>query len=192
MVQDIIVEILCDYLAVFNGYLAKIGLVLIFGLVFESVILHDMIIKFRAYVKIYFFTLYLEKLKLMNPLKEEIFSLFFIDKIVLIVEILENLDYHGQLFIIKAIDDYKAERAIINVFYLFSVKNRTINAISKFFTFNRQKNQFAIIFLVLNSIKLLNRIIYPLLNVVEYIVKKVTFDIFRFCHFLLTFIRSFL
>lgn len=192
MVKDIIVKKLCYCLAIFNGCLATIGLVLIFGLVFESVILQDIIIKFRAYIKTYLLTLYLEKLRLINPLKEEIFSLFFIDKIVLIVEILENLDYYSQLFLIKAIDDYKAERAIINVFYLFSVKNRMINAISKFFTLNRQNSQFVMILLVFELIKQFNRIICPLLNVVEYIIEKIRFNALRFCNFLLTFIRSFL
>lgn len=190
MVQDIIVEILCEYLADFCKCLAKIGLILTFALIIESTIVHGIIFKFRAYVKTYFFTLYLEKLRLINPKKKEIFSLFFIDEIVLIVKILEDLDYHSQLFIIKAINDYKAERAIINIFRLFSFKNRVINAISKYFTLNRQNDQFAIILLLLDFVKPFNWIFCPLLNAVEYVIEKVTFNVLKMCKTLLLFLRS--
>jgi hypothetical protein len=190
MVQDIIVEILCEYLAILCQYLAEIGFVLICALIIESTIVHDLISKFRAYIKMYFVTIYLEKLRLMNPTRKEIFSLFFIDEIVFIVEMLEDLDYHGQLFIIKAINDYKAERAIVNIFRLFSFKNRVLDAISKYFTLNRQKDQFALIILFFDFVKPFYWIICPLLNALEYVIEKVTFNILTFCKTLLIFFRS--
>lgn len=190
MVQDIIIEILCEYLADLCKCLAKIGFILTFALIIESTIVHGIIFKFLVYVKTYFFTLYLEKLRLINPKKNEIFSLFFIDEIILIVKFLEDLDYHGQLFIIKAINDYKAERAIVNIFRLFSFKNRVVNAISKYFTLNRRNDQFAMILLSLDFIKPFNWIICPLLNAVEYVIEKVTFNVLKMCKTLLLFLRS--
>ena len=190
MVQEILIEIFREYSATLCLYLAKIGFVLICALIFESTIVHGLIFKFQTYVKMYFVTIYLEKLRLINPTKKKIFSLFFIDKIVLIVEILENLDYHGELFIIKAINDYKAERAIVNIFRLFSFKSRVISAISKYFTLNRLNYQFALIIFFFHFVKFFNWIICPLLNIAEYTIEKVTFNVLKFCKLLSIFFRS--
>jgi hypothetical protein len=190
MVQDIIVEILCEYLEILCRYLAEIGFFLICALMIESTIVHGLISRFQTYIKVYFITMYLETLRLLDPTRKEIFSLFFIDEIVFIVKILEDLDYHSQLFIIKAINDYKAERAIVNIFRLFSFRNRVVDAISNFFTLNRQKNQFALIILLFTFFKLFYWIIRPLLNALEYVIEKITFNILTFCKTLLIFLRS--
>ena len=67
MVQEIIIEI-------FSEYLANIGFVITFALIIESAMMHGIIFKFRTRIKVYFITLYLEKVRQLNPTKKEIFD----------------------------------------------------------------------------------------------------------------------
>lgn len=183
MVQEIIIEI-------FSEYLANIGFVITFALIIESAMMHGIIFKFRTRIKVYFITLYLEKVRQLNPTKKEIFSLFFIDEIVAAVEVLEDLERQSQLFIAKAINDYKAEQSIINVLKLFSFKNRMLNKVSKYFTMDREESQLAWIKLFLDSSKLFKCLICPLLDIVEYLIEKSTSKLVRTCKIFLIFFRS--
>jgi hypothetical protein len=190
---NIIVEIFFEHLAIVWECLLKAGFFLIFALTIESTILYGIILKFRSYVRTYLYTLYLEKLELIknNSTKKEIFFLFFIDEIMLVLEILENLDYHDLNFIIKAIKDYISDRTIISISRLFSFKNRVFDKISNYFTIDRHNALITMIIIFLHFVNILRCIICFVWNVVEYLVKKATFNALKFCKRLLTFFRSF-
>ena len=190
---NIIVEIFFEHLVIVWEHLLKAGLFLIFALTIESTIFYGIILKFRSYVRIYFYTLYLEKLELIknSSTKKEIFFLFFIDEIMLVLEILENLDYHDLNFIIKVTKDYISERTIISISRLFSFKNRLFEKISNYFTIDRHNAMITMIIFFLHFVNILRCIICFVWKAVEYLVKKATFYGLKFCKRFLIFFRSF-
>lgn len=188
MVQYLIVETSREYLTNVGLALVKIGFVFILALIIESITIQGITLKFLAYMKTYLFIFYL---KWIHSTKKEIFSLFLIDEIVAIVEILEDFEYQSQFFIIKTTNEYKAERSISNILYLFSFKDRVVNAISKYFTIDRENDQLAQVSLLLDLVSPFKFILCYLLNVVEYVIEKITFNIFKICKVFLIFFRSF-
>lgn len=185
MVQDIILEIATEMICEF---LAIIGFVLSFIIFIEFAAIHNLIYKFQIYTRSLFVITYFETAESWSITKQKI---ILINEIIAIVETLKNLDHHSQLFVIKAVNEYKAER-IINFMFrtvnvVFSFRIRIITAISKYFTIDRKNDQLALIELFLDFFKPFKFMLYPSFSTVGSVLGKVTLKLARVCRIVLTF-----